>query len=309
LDLLQEHHEHMVLRVPLRVLLGHVISSPRLVVQVRLSRRLRPRPALRSFLPTSPPVSLTASFAALTGWASFFGISSCTDVVNIFRASSSSGMPTGSRTTGTQHSPPTSPPTAATIHNSAPATPRNRRPGPPSAFPAEPSTPLLLPVRRVGTPGGCGVLVRNVSRRTSPDPTGRGAELVVDRGGVVVDDLLEHLLGPLRVPVHGQVLQGYDACQPLVAVDAGHRGRPHESTHGTHALTEGEEVGDGVVELPVADRVDDRPRRDDLVADRRDHLALPAYAVDVADAGGVPRPGVGERGLAVDLLAALLHVQ
>src|SRR3954454_1709601 len=65
------------------------------VVQVRLSRLLRRRPALRSFLPTSAPASLTAPLADLTGWATFLGISSCTDVVNIFRARNSSGMPTG----------------------------------------------------------------------------------------------------------------------------------------------------------------------------------------------------------------------
>ena len=51
------------------------------------------------------------------------------------------------------------------------------------------------------------------------------------------------------------------------------------------------------------------PRRDDLLAHGRDHLALVGGAAEVAVLVDVPGPGVGQRGRPVGLLAALLHVE
>ena len=51
-------------------------------------------------------------------------------------------------------------------------------------------------------------------------PDGR-AELLADAGGVVLLDQLEHLLGALVVPVHGEVGDRHAAGEPVVAVDAG----------------------------------------------------------------------------------------
>ena len=88
--------------------------------------------------------------------------------------------------------------------------------------------------------------------------------------------------------------------------------RPAEAAHGhdAHVLVDGEVVGRRGPEVPVAERVEDRPRRQRLVADRGHHLTLLAAAGDVTECGvGVPRPGVGERDRAVGVLAALLHVE
>ena len=113
----------------------------------------------------------------------------------------------------------------------------------------------------------------------------------------------------LRVPVHRQVGDGDAAGETALAVDPGHR--PRELHRGDHrgVLADPQRVLARAREPEVADRVDDRPRRGRLGADRADHLALVPGPVDVAEARGVPRPGVAERDLAVGLLAALLDVE
>ncbi len=62
-------------------------------------------------------------------------------------------------------------------------------------------------------------------------------------------------------------------------------------------------------ETDVAEGVDHRPRRGDLLADGADDLPLVRGAGDVAVPLPVPGPGVGQRDLSVHLLAALLDVQ
>src|SRR3954468_22015952 len=134
----------------------------------------------------------------------------------------------------------------------------------------------------------------------------RGAEALRDVVGPVLLDVVEHLPGPVRVPVDREVRDRHDAAQ----VDVRHRRRPLGGRDRARTLAEGEEVGDRHVEVPVAERVDERPGRHHLVTDGGDDLALVLHTGDVA----VPRVGVtgarvAERGGAVRLLAALLDVQ
>ena len=111
------------------------------------------------------------------------------------------------------------------------------------------------------------------------------------------------------VPVDGEVGDRDAAGEAVLAVDLGHRGRELGRGHRTGVLVDGHEVGGGHVEVPPTEGVDHRPRRDRLVADGRDDLALVGGAVEVAELLGVPRPRVREGDLAVDVLAALLDAE
>src|SRR3954452_21717884 len=78
--------------------------------------------------------------------------------------------------------------------------------------------------------------------------------------GAVLGDELEQLLGALRVPVHGEVGDGYAAGETVLAVDVTHREREAHGRDHARVVADAQRLRAGHPEPVVAERVDDRPR-------------------------------------------------